>query len=193
MRLTPAVKTGAALTATALLGVSAASAFVGAAAPGAPPSPVARPGTDRIEQTAADPESGVPWAVRSYVSASGGSCVEAGRLQNGRFGQIDGAQSFREAPVQEAGTCADLRADPVLLAVNHYPAGPQRAARTVVFGQARADVADLVLTARGGPERRLVRGAGGAFILALGGALAPTDLPVRVTLASGEQLTLDWR
>lgn len=193
MRLTRTVKTAAALVATALLGVSAASAFVGSPAPSVPQSPVARPGTDRIEQIAQDPEAGLQWAVRSYVSASGASCAEAGRLKSGRFGQVDGTQAFREAPAQEAGTCADLRQEPLLLAVNHYPAGEGRAARTVLFGHAGPDVVDLVVTGPGGAERRLARGAGGGFILVLAGALAPTDLPVRITLVGGAQRTFDWR
>ena len=193
MRLTRTVKMAAALVATALLGVSAASAVVGPSPPPTPQGPVARPGSDRIEQTAPDPGPGLRWAVRSYVSTSGGSCAEVGRLKSGRFGQVDAAQAFRETPAQEGGTCGDLRVEPVLLAVNHYPARAGPAARTVLFGQARSDVTDVVVTGPDGPQRRLVNGAGGGFILVLPGTVAPTDLPVRITLAGGEQRTFDWR
>jgi len=194
VRLTPAVKTAAAMTATAVLGVSAASAVVGPStvAPTGQ-SPVAAPGTDRIAQTMPDPEAGLRWAVRSYASTSGGSCVEAGRLKSGRFGQIDAGQVFRAAPVQEAGSCADLREEPVLLAINHYPAIERGGPRTVLFGQATAEVAELVVTGPGGLQRRLVPGAGGGFILPLAGALAPTDLPVQITLRDGQRRTVDWR
>lgn len=193
MRLTPALKTVAAIVATAVLGVSAASAFVGPSAQSpAPPSPVALPGSEQIGQIAQDPGPGLPWAVRSYVSTSGSSCVEAGRMENGRFGQVDAGQVFRETPAEQAGSCADLAEDPVLLAINHYPAGEQRAPRTVLFGQARADVTDVAVSGPGGPER-LLRGVTGAFILPLAGTLAPTELPVQVTLLDGRRLTFDWR
>ncbi|HYH88684.1 MAG TPA: hypothetical protein VEX67_05595 [Solirubrobacteraceae bacterium] len=194
MRLTPAVKTAAALVATAVLGVSAASAFVAASPPApTPQSPIARAGSERIEQTTRDPELGLAWAVRSYISTSGGTCVEAGRLKNGRFGQIDAGQAFREAPVEEAGTCADLREEPVVLAINHYPAIGQSTPRTVLFGQARADVAEVAVTGPDGVKRRLVKGAGGGFVLSFAGALQPADLPVQITLLAGQRQTFDWR
>lgn len=79
------------------------------------------------------------------------------------------------------------------MAINRYPALGQRAARTVVFGQATADVTELALTGPDGVERRLAKGARGAFILPLAGALKPTDLPVQITLRNGQRLTFDWR
>jgi hypothetical protein len=130
--------------------------------------------------------------VRSYVSTSGDSCVEAGRIKDGRFGLVEPDGRFTETAVQEAGTCGSLVADPVLLAMNHYPAAEQRTARTVLFGQARPDVAAMQVGVPGG-ERPLVAGSGGGFVLPLAGTLAPTDLPVRVTLLNGQELTLDWR
>jgi len=194
VRLTPAAKTAAALVATAALGVSAASAFVGPSPPApTPQSPIAQAGSERIGQTAHDPRPGLLWAVRSYVSTSGGSCVEAGRLKNGRFGQIDAGQAFRDTPAEQAGACADLGKDPAILAINHYPASGQDAPRTVLFGQAGADVTDVAVTGSSGAERRLVKGLTGAFILPLEGALAPTDLPVQITLVNGKRLTYDWR
>ena len=194
MRLTRTVKTTAAMIATAAVGASAASALIGS--PAAAPlsqSPVARPGSDRVGQTAPDPAGGLAWAVRRYVSTSGSSCVEAGRISEGRFGQIRPDGIFGETPVQESGTCGSLVEEPVLLAINHSPAAGQRPARTVLFGQARSDVAALEVTGPDGAHRRLVAGAGGEFILPLAGTIAPTDLPVQVTLLTGQQLTFDWR
>ncbi len=194
MRLTRAVKTAAAMAATAALGVSAASALVGSPpAAVTPQSPVAQPGSDRVDQTVPDPGTGLGWAVRGYASTSGGSCVEVGRISDGRFGQIGERGAFRETPVQQGGTCGDLVEEPVLLAINHYPAAAQRAPRTVLFGRARPDVAEIHVTGPDGSERPLVVGSGGGFVLPLAAAIAPADLPVRVTLTTGRRLTFDWR
>ncbi len=194
MRLTPALKTAAAMAVAAGIGVSAASAFVGPAPDVVTPqSPVALPGSDRIDQTARDPGGGLDWAVRSYDSASGGSCVEAGRVRDGRFGHVRADRVFRETPVQQAGTCGDLVEDPVLLAINHHPASEQRATRTVLFGQARPDVSEMRVARRDGTELALVAGPGGGFVLPLEGAIEPADLPVHIALVTGERLTFDWR
>ena len=99
----------------------------------------------------------------------------------------------RGAPVDEAGTCGDLLAEPVVLAINHYPGVEGTGPRTVLFGRARADVAEVEVTGPGGARHRLTTGARGGFLLPLAGALAPTDLPVQVTLADGQRLTFGWR
>lgn len=193
MRVSRTVKTMAAMVATAALGVSAASALV------SPPpasvtrhSPVALPGSDRAGQAVPDPSGGISWAVRRYVSTTGGSCVEAGRISDGRFGQIDPDGAFTELPLQQGGTCGDLVEEPVLLAINHYPAVGQRPARTVLFGLARPDVSTIEVTGPDGARRPLA-GVGGAFVLPLAGTIAPADLPVHITLLTGQQLTFDWR
>jgi len=194
VRVSGALKTAAALVATAALGVSAASALV------SPPpssvtrhSPVAVPGSDRAGEAVPDPSGGIPWTVRRYVSTSGGSCVEAGRISDGRFGQIHPDGTFSELPLQQGGTCGDLVEEPVLLAINHYPAAGQRPARTVLFGLARPDVSALEATGPDGARRPLVASIEGGFVLPLAGTIAPTDLPVRITLLTGQQLTFDWR
>ena len=194
MRVSRTLKTAAAMVATAALGVSAASALVSPTpAPVTQHSPVAIPGSDRAGQAVPDPTGAIPWGVRQYVSTSGGSCIEAGRISDGRFGQIRPDGAFNELPLQQGGTCGDLAKEPVLLAINHYPAAGQRPARTVLFGLARSDVSALEVTGPDGVRRPLVAGAGGGFVLPLAGTIAPTDLPVRVTLISGEQMTFDWR
>lgn len=194
MRVSRALRTGAAMVATAAVGVSAASALVSPRpASVTAHSLMARPGSVSAGHAVPDPAGGIPWAVRRYVSTSGASCVEAGRIRGGRFGQIRPDGAFSELPVQEGGTCGDLVGEPVLLAINHYPAAGQRPARTVLFGQARLDVASLHVTVRGGATRPLALGDAREFILPLAGTLAPTDLPVLVTLDGGRQLTFDWR
>jgi len=194
VRLTGPVKTGAAMVATAAIGVSAASAFVGPPpAVVTPRSPVAQPGSDRIDQTRPDPGSGLDWGVRSYASTSGASCTEVGRMSAGRFGHIRADGSFEPAAVREGGTCGNLAVEPVVLAINHYPATARDAPRTVLFGRARPDVAAIRVTGPDGTERPLVAGAAGGFVLPLAGAVAPTALPVQVTLTDGQSQTFDWR
>lgn len=192
--MTRALKTTAAMVATAALGVSAASALV-APTPAAvtPHAPAALPGSARAGQAVPDPGGPIPWAVRRYVSTSGASCAEAGRISDGRFGQIHPDGAFGALPLEQGGTCGDLVTEPVVLAINHYPAAGQRPARTVLFGLARSDVATLEVTGPDGVPRPLDAGSRGEFVLPLAGTLAPTDLPVRVTLLSGRQLTFDWR
>ena len=194
MRVSRALKTAAAMAATAALGVSAASALV-SRTPAAVTrhSPLALPGSDRAGQAVPDPSGGLPWAARRYVSASGGSCVEAGRIRDGRFGQIHPDGAFSELPLEQGGTCGDLVAEPVLLAINHYPAAGQRPARTVLFGLAGPAVSALEVTGPDGAPRPLVAGVAGEFVLPLAGTIAPTDLPVGVTLRTGQELTFDWR
>jgi hypothetical protein len=192
--MTRTLKTAAALVATAALGASAASALVTPTpATVTPRNPVALPGSDRAGQAVPDPGGGIPWAVRRHLSTSGGSCAEAGRISDGRFGQIHPGGTFTALPLEQAGTCGDLVAEPVLLAINRYPAAPQRPARTVLFGLARSDVVALEVTGPAGMRRALVPGTAGEFVLPLPGTIAPTDLPVRVTLLTGHQLTFDWR
>ncbi len=195
MRVSGSIKTAAAMIATAALGVTAASAFVGSTPAVTRHSPDAAPGTDIVDQTARDPDPdrSLDWAVRTYTSTSGGDCVELGRRQGGRFGQVDADGAFEATPADAAGTCGSLLEEPVLLAINHYPASGQRVARTVLFGQARADVAELRVSAPDGSERRPVRGARGGFAIPLAGSLKPAQLPVQVTLRTGERMTFDWR
>lgn len=193
--MTRALKTAAAMVATGALGVSAASALVSPqpAAMTAAHSLEALSGSDRAGQAVPDPTGAVPWAVRRYVSTSGASCAEAGRISDGRFGQIHPDGGFSELPLEQGGTCGDLVDEPVLLAINHYPAAGQRPARTVLFGLARPDVAALEVTGPDGARHPLIAGIAGEFVLPLAGTIAPADLPVRVTLLTGQQLTFDWR
>jgi hypothetical protein len=38
----------------------------------------------------ADPRGGPPWALRTFASTRGGSCVQVGQVVDGRFGRMDG-------------------------------------------------------------------------------------------------------
>jgi hypothetical protein len=193
VRLRRPVKLAAGGLAAAGLGVSAASAVVGAPAAPTPQSAVPVAGTERIGPIAPDPVGGLGWALRVYMSTSGGSCVEVGRARAGRFGHVDAAGTFRALPLDEVGTCGDLAAEPVILAVNTYAARADRAARTVLFGRAGPAVVDVVVQRRDGSvQARPTIGAAGGFLLPLVGTVAPTELPVTITLEDGRRRVYGW-
>jgi len=194
VRLRRPVKLTAAGLGAAALGVSAASALVPAPTGPAPQSAVPVTGSDRLGPTAADPAGDLDWALRAYTSTSGGSCVELGRLSDGRFGQIDAAGAYREQPLDGGGTCGDLAAEPLIVAINAYPARADRGARTVVFGLAGPAVAGVLVQRPGGEvAARLTIGATGGFLLPLAGTIAASELPVTITLDDGRSRVFDWR
>jgi hypothetical protein len=189
----PVRLTAAALGAAAL-GVAAASVVVGGSTAREPESSAPVAGSERIGPAAPDPVAGPDWVLRSYTSTSGGSCAEVGRLRDGRFGQIDAAGAFRELPLDPGGACGDLAAEPVIVAVNAYSERVRRAARTVLFGRASADVTDVRVRRRDGALRaRPAIGPAGGFLLPLAGTIAARDLPVTITLDDGRRRTYDWR
>lgn len=194
MRVARSLKLGAAFATASVLGVSAASAFIGGASPSAPPSTRPVAGSDRVGDPVADPADGSSWAVRTYDSVSGANCVELGHVSGGRFGRIDRTGAFAAVPVDEGGTCGDLGVEPVILAINRYPLAGERTARTVLFGVASADVADVeVARGRGAsPAHPALDGARG-FVLPLEDVVAPTALPVTITLRDGRRLVYDWQ
>jgi hypothetical protein len=193
VRLTRGVKLAGGGLAAAALGVSAGSAVVGISTVRAPESSVPVAGSERIGPTAPDPIAGPAWALRVYASTSGGSCVQVGRISRGRFGQIDEAGAFRALPLEPSGACGDLAAEPVIVAIDAYPARVERDARTVLYGRASADVIGVLVHRRAGslPARPAI-GATGGFLLPLAGTIAPSELPLTITLADGRMRIYDW-
>jgi hypothetical protein len=99
---------------------------------------------------APDPRGRQPWAVRVYRSQAGLTCPEAGRTDDGDFGQVDSDGKFRPLDIEAAGSCADLDKAPMSLAINHYPANGTEAARAVIFGVVSPGVRSLSLKLAGG-------------------------------------------
>lgn len=188
-----ALKLTVAFLGSIVLGVSAASAFIGPQDT-TPETAVAAPGSDTLGDARPDPSEKVGWGVRTYASTSGGDCVELGRIAGDRFGRVDPDGSFRDLPLDQGGTCGDLGAEPAILAINSFPAVDGRPARTVLFGTVSANVADVAVTTPSGdkPVHPAIDGAHG-FAVPLAGDVAPQDLPVTVTLRDGRTTTYDWR
>jgi hypothetical protein len=171
-----------ALVAAIAAGVATASAITAQMSPDAAVGPVdVRPDGSgaRVPVTAADPDGRPSFAVRVYRSAGGLTCPEVGRMKDGAFGRVDAGGEFRAEGADPGGSCADLGAEPVGFAINHYPSRDGTApARAVVFGVVTDEVVSIAVSGR------KVRIAGGAFLAVVrDDTLDGTTLDV--TLADG--------
>jgi hypothetical protein len=161
------------------------------------------PGSEREELRTADPDGGPDWALRTYrakpilptgirpgaapMAGERPFCAQLGRIVDGRFGWIDGTNTFRPAShsTGDAPTgCADGPPGPPVLrgytlaADTDRPDG--RLTHTVVFGVGGPDTSRVDL--RLGARREVPRlSAGGAFI-----AFASPDVRVRAVRARFE-------
>lgn len=174
-----------ALIAAVVAGVATASAITAQIAPDTAVMPVnAQPdgSGSRVPVTAADPDGRPSFAVRVYRSKEGRTCPEVGRTQNGAYGQLHDDGSFEAVGDDAAGSCVDLRDQPIGFAINHYPPHGKAPARAVLFGAASDKVADLALSLADGTGARDVPIAGGAFMTVLrDDALAGATLDVTLT------------
>src|ERR1044071_3273525 len=103
VRVARSLKLGAAFATASVLGVSAASAVIGGAGASGPQGTRPVAGSDRVGDPVADPADGSSWAVRTYTSVSGASCVELGHVSGARFGRIDPDGAFAAPPVDGSG------------------------------------------------------------------------------------------
>ena len=126
------------------------------------------------DSAAADPSGGLPWAVRVFVDARGRECVQLGRLRDGALGVVESGQ-FRRFEGRPNGPCGDLGKTPLVAAVEQRS---QPAARTVVFGLARAQ--GPVRIRIGGSERRIEPGALGAYVAVYEGMADLTGATITV-------------
>lgn len=195
MRLTRSAGLLASVAGATALGAAAASAIV---TPQGLPEPVNLapvPGTGRVDRSEPDPDpdGGPDWAVRLYESEAGAACVELGRTRGGRFGRLDADGRLQPLPLRGAGACANLAVDPLVLAVDRVAARGAQPARTILFGRAGARVVAVRVRRAGAVPARPALGSGGGFLLPLAGLLAPSQLPVSVTLSDGRVVAYDWR
>jgi hypothetical protein len=167
-------------------GVAAASALI----PASPQSvsaeleAIAVPGSDRIGAATPDPESGPPWAVRSYTGGSGRSCVAAARLENDQFGPMIGGRVV-QLPVDESGSCADLSIDRVQLVVSRFAETADTADRTVIFGRAETGVDSLVVDDPSGTHSLKPSDGDGTFLIVLSGLLPSGAVRLHYRSTSG--------
>lgn len=166
------------------VGVAAASAHTPSSPQRIPPEleAIAVPGTDRIGANSPDPESGPPWAVRSYTGVSSRSCLAAARLQDEQFGPLINGR-VHPLPVDESGSCADLSIDRVQFIVSRFAKTADTADRTVIFGRAEPDINSVVVSEPGGIHVLKPQDEDGTFLIVVSG-LAPAGA-VRLSYRSG--------
>jgi hypothetical protein len=101
-----------------------------------------QPDTVAVQRLEDDPAGGAAWGLRTYMSTTGLTCAEAGRVADGEFGRQDDA-GFVSLPVAADGECADLRTSDIALAIRRYPATHEQAALGVVYGVVSTDIASV--------------------------------------------------
>lgn len=176
-----------ALLAAIAAGVASASAITAQLGPdvAASPADVKPDGSGaRVPVSVADPDGGRPaFALRVYRSASGLTCPEVGRTQDGAYGQLDAGGEFKALPPDPAGSCVDLGKSPVGFAINHYtPRNAKLPARAAIFGVTTSAVTAVALTTA--DVSRPVKITGGGFLTVVrDDALAGASLDV--TLSDG--------
>jgi hypothetical protein len=141
---------------------------------------------------APDPGGGPDWAVRTYVSRTGGLCAELGRLRGGVFGDVGADGAFVPRAEGATGTCAGDPAEPLVAAIRHSPATQREAARTVLFGASARGLRELRVSPRGEPDLDLAVGARGSFVAAFAGTRPEQDLPLAARFRDGAAQRVDW-
>lgn len=142
----------------------------------APPRDVIRAPLDaRLSPTrVADPDGGLPWGARTYISAGGQNCLVIGRVKAGRVGLVT-QRGFEPLSAKAPGTCAPV--SDIQIATRTYP--DSTPARSVLFGLVGRNVrrVDLVI---GGRTEKLPIAADGVFLKVLSGTNAFRSSTVRI-------------
>ena len=125
--------------------------------------PAVDPGV-RLESAVADPEGGLPWALKVFTNQEGQDCATVGRLRGGLLGQLRGKE-FRPFPEGVPGVCGNLAEAGVIAAVDRRR-DPQP--RTVVYGLTAGR--DPVSVTIDGEVRHVDPGPLGSFVIVFEGA-----------------------
>lgn len=120
-----------------------------------------------------DPGGGVPWVLRVFTNARGQECLVLGRLNRGRFGQVQGGR-FRPLPPASPGLCDSARSE--LLAFLDRRPDPRR---TIVYGLTKGTAEVSIRLGR--ETRRVSPVALGAYLLVV--ASAERSVTVTTTVA----------
>ncbi|MBO9534229.1 MAG: hypothetical protein J7513_14755 [Solirubrobacteraceae bacterium] len=173
----------------------------------------AHPGTVRIEQRANDPAGGPEWAVRAFDAdrtippserrpgSDGvigvGLCAQLGRIVDGRFGWIDGSNTFRPvttkameaSPTQCWTRRLDEKRTPLLdrVALVDRPDTTTATIRgSVVWGLAGGTAQGLRVETRGRIATPKPAGPHGAFITFFAPNVVVSDAVLRTAYRSGK-------
>jgi hypothetical protein len=199
-----------AVLALALLAVAGTAAYaavrvidVGAPVPRYPGraanGPLSRlvPGSSRLVAVRApDPSGGLPWGIRVFRARSGVTCVQVGRVLDGRIGVIGSDRRFHELPAQPALAQACGRRDAAGHLFYDGLAGPPTSSadprgrggqpRDVVWGFAGPLARRVTVTVAGRRLMQRVRAADdGAYLFVLAGR--PARASIETVYADGRR------
>ncbi len=166
-------------------------------------------GSVRLAARTADPAGGPDWVVRVFegrtprgrAGAAHMRCTQLGREVQGRFGWIDGANTFRPVTLQSLSgapqDCRSRRAGggfaPVLKLATllDRPASPEPAVRgSVAWGAVGSEPGPVVLTTNGHARRLAPDRGTGAFIEVFGPARSLADARLRTGSPEGRSIAL---
>jgi hypothetical protein len=168
----------------------------------APPKPVA--GSVAIGATAADPDGGPPWAVRSwrprpserFDERATTRCLQVGRLVGDRLVRRRGGQAMRPLRFAERSACGGLGpleegSSVIVERLVDDPTAPDPVlARTIVAGAVQSGVREIELTAAGVRHTPAIESRTRTFLAVLDGRVRRSDLVLR-TRGTGGTRTLD--
>lgn len=143
-------------------------------------------GSDSVDHVKRDPKGkGPEWAVTVFRAKNGQTCVEPGRKQGNKAGDLAPDGRFMPYPIEDGGSCTDLSVAPAGASIGRQ----LNENRTTVFGIAGPKVRQITLTI-GGASQELAIGRRGAFFAVMEGLFTPDDLDVSATLKDGSVVSL---
>ena len=165
-------------------------------APDDPYSTRPRPGTLAFGATAADPDGGDDWTVRTWRPRGRRTdrddpgrevaCIQAGRLVDGRLVRTFASGGEREMRLGDRTVCLDT-AGPATnvppMAIERLadePASPSRMVRTIAYGVAPPGVDRVTLAARARDQDVPLEATTRTFLAVLDGSVRRADLVVRM-------------
>lgn len=178
---------------TLLIGGFTAASVIGSDDPPAQTHGVLEPGglagvtgSDDVDHVKRDPQGkGREWAVTVFKAKNGQTCVEPGRKQGAKVGDVAPDGRFVPYPIEDGGSCTDLSMVPAGASITRRLTEN----RTTVHGIAGPKVRQITLTVDGASQE-LAIGRRGAFFTVLDGLLTPDDVELSATLKDGSVVAL---
>ena len=137
-----------------------------------------------IALVAPDPGSELPWGVADYTSPDGKSCAIAGHVRGSALGVIE-AGVFRPYAPDTAGACGDIEDGRFFIDIRSFDG------RTLVYGRARRDVAEVEVIHDDGQVDRAATGRGGAYLLVFDAGLQEAGLQLIPRAADGAEAPVE--
>lgn len=147
----------------------------------APPSLAPKAGSRSLDINGTTP-GGDPWAVEISESQTGKTCFFAGRVRDGKIGNVDADGTFRERNDAPSETCGDLNAEPALVGATAQDGV------VAIHGVAGESVVSVSI----GGDRVALGPRGGFIGVRSGESKDLPKWPVEVALKDGRQIVYPW-